>query len=74
MKLEGIFVTIPGTVLAEVEEILGDTGITRWVKALNQWKDPLKGCIDAGGEYLETNEFDADLSFSPKDSFSGART
>jgi hypothetical protein len=48
-------------VLAEIEEILGDINITGWAKAFDQCKGSLKGCIDAEGEYLENNKFDADF-------------
>jgi hypothetical protein len=65
-KLGEMFFNIPAVIFAEVEEILGDINITRWVKAFDQWKDGLKRCIDAEGEYLENNKFDADFFFTTK--------
>jgi len=55
MKLEGMFFDTPAALLAEVEEILGDISITEWVKVFDEWKDRLKRCIDAEGEYLEND-------------------
>jgi hypothetical protein len=66
MKLGEMFFNIPVVVLAEVEEILGDINITGWAKAFDQWKGSLKGCIDAEGENLENNKFDADFLFTTK--------
>jgi hypothetical protein len=40
----------------------------------DEWKDHLKGCIDAEGEYLENNEFDVDFLFTATTIISGART
>jgi hypothetical protein len=52
MKLEGMFFDTPAALLAKVEEILGDISITEWVKVFDEWKDRLKQCINAEGEYL----------------------
>jgi hypothetical protein len=41
--------------LAEVEEILGDINITKWIKVFDEWKHRLKRYIDAEGEYLWNN-------------------
>jgi hypothetical protein len=52
MKLEGMFLDPLAVLWAEVEEIFGDTSITEWVKVFDEWKNRLKRCIDAEGEYL----------------------
>jgi hypothetical protein len=66
MKLEGIFFDTPAALFAEVEETPGDISITEWMKVFDERKDCLKGCIDAEGEYLENNEFDASFLFTTK--------
>jgi hypothetical protein len=52
MKLEKMFFDTPAALLAKVKEILGNISITEWVKVFDEWKDRLKRCIDAEGEYL----------------------
>jgi hypothetical protein len=47
MKLEEMLFDRPAAFLAEVEEILGDISIPKWVKVFDEWKDCLKRCIDA---------------------------
>jgi hypothetical protein len=42
MKLERMFFDAPTALLAEVEEIFGDIGITEWVKVFDEWKARLK--------------------------------
>jgi hypothetical protein len=55
MKLERMFFDAPAALLGEIEEILGDISIIEWAKMFDEWKDHLKGCIDAEGEYLQNN-------------------
>jgi hypothetical protein len=54
MKFEGMFFDPPAALSAEVKEILGEIRIPEWVKMFDKWKDRLKQCIDAKGEYLKT--------------------
>jgi hypothetical protein len=55
MKLEAMFFTALVTILAQVEEILGDIGLAESVKVFDEWNDGLKRYIDPEGEYLENN-------------------
>jgi hypothetical protein len=55
MKLEGMFFDTPVVLLATVEEILGDIGITEWAKVFDEWNDRFKPCIDAEGGHLEND-------------------
>jgi hypothetical protein len=52
MKHKGMFFDTPAALSAKVEEILGHVSITEWVKVFDEWKDRLKRCIDAEGDYL----------------------
>jgi hypothetical protein len=69
-KFEGMFFKSRATLLAEVEQILENTHMTEWVKMFRESKGRLKQCIDAEGEYLETDQFDDDVLFTIK-AFSG---
>jgi hypothetical protein len=59
-----MFLPTLATCLAEVEEALGDSGMTESAKVFDEWKDRLKQRIDAEGECLENEEFDLDIFFA----------
>jgi hypothetical protein len=61
IKLEGMFSDTPATRSVEVEEALGDIGMTKSVKVFDEWNDRLKRRIDPEVECLENEEFDADI-------------
>jgi hypothetical protein len=52
MKLEGMFFATPSAFVCEMQEILDEICITKWVKIFDEWEVRLRLCIDSGGEYL----------------------
>jgi hypothetical protein len=52
IRLERMFLYAPAAIVAEVAEILRDISTIEWVTVFDEWKDNLKRCITAEGEYL----------------------
>jgi hypothetical protein len=41
--------------VVEAEEMLGENNMTEWVRVFAEWRDRLKRCLDAEGEYPEND-------------------
>jgi hypothetical protein len=52
VKLKKMLLDAPAALLAAVEKIVWAIRMTEWARVFDEWKNALKRCIDAEGEYL----------------------